>query len=86
MNDLFPSPGELRGTGTLSPGSGTVPGACWVLDKYLGRKEGKKEKKRREEGREGENESEEGKLGQQQGGNPVLLPPTLPNSSLAPVP
>lgn len=84
MNDLLPSPGELRGTGTLSPGSGTIPGACWVLDKYLGRKEGKKKKKK--EGREGENESEEEKLGQQQNGNPVLLPPTLPSSGPAPVP
>lgn len=47
--------------------------------------EGRKEEGKKE-GREGEKESEEEKLGQQQDGNPVLLPPNLPNSGLAPVP
>ena len=48
--------------------------------------EGRKGRRKKKEGREGENESEEEKLGQQQDGNPVLLPPNLPNSGLAPVP
>ena len=54
-----------------------------LINIWEGRKGRRKKKK---EGRERENESEEGKLGQQEGGNPVLLPPTLPNSGLAPVP
>lgn len=53
-----------------------------MINIWEGRKGRRKKKK---EGREGENESKEGKLGQQEGGNPVLLPPTLPNSGLAPV-